>query len=62
MKVFGATWKPEVLQETLEAIDADDDAQAIAELVLRFLLEDRVVTTTSTHAVAGGLLTPPLVE
>lgn len=62
MKVFGATWKPEVLKETLDAIDADDDAEAAAEMVLQFLLEEEAKTGAATHATIGGLLTPPLGE
>ncbi|KAH6950397.1 hypothetical protein BKA56DRAFT_506240, partial [Ilyonectria sp. MPI-CAGE-AT-0026] len=38
VKVFGAKWEPEVFQKAIDAIDADDDAQAAAEIVLRFLL------------------------
>lgn len=42
IKFFFPTWAPETLQETLEAIDADDDAVFAAEMVLRFLTENRV--------------------
>jgi GMP synthase-like glutamine amidotransferase len=67
LKVFGATWKPEVLKQTLEAIDADDDADMAAEMVVQFILEAGVagqaaVTASGSHQVTGGLLTPPLAE
>ncbi|KAF7552128.1 hypothetical protein G7Z17_g4533 [Cylindrodendrum hubeiense] len=38
VKVFGAKWEPKEFQKAMDAIDADDDAQAAAEIVLRFLL------------------------
>ncbi|PVI04717.1 class I glutamine amidotransferase-like protein [Periconia macrospinosa] len=60
MKVFGASWQPEVLQKTFEAIDADDDSEAAAEMVLRFFLEKEPTGDTATYEVAKGLLTPPL--
>ena len=60
MKVFGASWQPEVLKKTFEAIDADDDAEAAAEMVLRFFLEKEPSGNTTTYEVAEGLLTPPL--
>lgn len=62
LKVFGAFWKPEVLQATLDAIDADDDAEVIAEMVLQFMLERTATVTNGMNQVAGGLLTPPLDE
>lgn len=60
MKVFGAAWRPEVLKDTFEAIDADDDAEAAAEMVLQFLLEKDWTGNETTYEVAKGLLTPPL--
>ncbi|KAF2686872.1 class I glutamine amidotransferase-like protein [Lentithecium fluviatile CBS 122367] len=62
MKVFGATWEPQLLQETFEAIDADDDAEVAAEMVLQFLLEKEELAGSGAHQVLGGLLTPPLAE
>jgi len=62
MKVFGAAWKPETLKETLEAIDADDDAEVVAEMVLQFMLEKKRAAASGTHQVTTGLLTPPMVE
>ncbi|KAH6971660.1 class I glutamine amidotransferase-like protein [Ilyonectria sp. MPI-CAGE-AT-0026] len=38
IKVFGAKWDPKEFQDAMDAIDADDDAKAAAEIVLRFLL------------------------
>ncbi|KAH7146355.1 class I glutamine amidotransferase-like protein [Dactylonectria macrodidyma] len=38
IKVFGALWDPVVFQKAMNAIDADDDALAAAEIVLRFML------------------------
>ncbi|KAF2123022.1 class I glutamine amidotransferase-like protein [Lophiotrema nucula] len=62
MKVFGAAWDREVLQQTLEAIDAEDDSRVAAKIVLRFMTEKSPVKGTATRAVVGGLLTPPLQE
>ncbi|KAJ4305737.1 hypothetical protein N0V90_001268 [Kalmusia sp. IMI 367209] len=60
MKVFGVSWDPQMLQDGLEAIDADDDAELVAEVVLQFLLEKECAQSTTTHQKVGGLLTPPL--
>ncbi|CAI6332392.1 unnamed protein product [Periconia digitata] len=60
MKVFGASWQPMELKKTFEAIDADDDAEAAAELVLQFFLEKERNGDSMTYQVAKGLLTPPL--
>ncbi|KAH6896823.1 class I glutamine amidotransferase-like protein [Thelonectria olida] len=38
IKVFGTKWEPSFYQEAMDMIDADDDAQAGAEMVLRFLM------------------------
>ncbi|KAK7431553.1 hypothetical protein QQZ08_001771 [Neonectria magnoliae] len=38
IKVFGAKWEPKQYQRAMDLIDADDDAQAAAEIVLKFLL------------------------
>ncbi|KAF1962339.1 class I glutamine amidotransferase-like protein, partial [Byssothecium circinans] len=37
IEVFGATWKEDVLEQVLNSIDADDDSEAAAEMVIRFL-------------------------
>ncbi|KAF2643832.1 class I glutamine amidotransferase-like protein [Massarina eburnea CBS 473.64] len=57
MKVFGATWNEDVLEQTFRCIDADDDSEAAAEMVLRFILEEEAYETTDE--VVTGLLTPP---
>jgi GMP synthase-like glutamine amidotransferase len=62
IKFFFPTWQPKVLEETLEAIDADDDSIAAAQMVLRFFAEKSMDRKGASHAVVGGLLTPPLGE
>jgi GMP synthase-like glutamine amidotransferase len=64
LNIFGAAWDAEVLRETLEACDAEDDAEVAAEIVLQFLLEGSSGNekVQVTRAVVGGLLTPPLQE
>lgn len=62
LKIFGAAWDPEVLRETLGACDVDDDAEAAAEMVVQFLLEERSSKGLMSSKVVGGLLTPPLEE
>lgn len=59
MKVFGVNWDPQMLKDGLEAVDADDDSEFVAELVLQFMLEKDGAKET-THRKVGGLLTPPL--
>ncbi|KAH7310832.1 class I glutamine amidotransferase-like protein [Stachybotrys elegans] len=51
VKVFGARWEPQMFQAALNAIDADDDAEVAAEMVLRFFLEGR--------GGDSGMVTPP---
>ena len=60
MKVFGAKWDPKFLQETFDAINSDDDAQAAAEIVLLFMLEKASGRDVAACQVVGGLRTPPL--
>ena len=60
IKVFGAAWKPEVREEALNAIDAEDDADTVAELALQFMLEGETAMESTAHRLVGGLLTPPL--
>lgn len=59
VKFFFPAWAPGVLKEAMEAIDADDDAIAAAEMVLKFILEKGVDKDGATYKVTGGLLTPP---
>jgi GMP synthase-like glutamine amidotransferase len=59
IRYFFPNWQPKVLEETLDAIDADDDSVAAAGIVLDFFLDDSARKHGKSHAVAGGLLTPP---
>ncbi|KAI4917327.1 hypothetical protein J4E90_003834 [Alternaria incomplexa] len=59
IKYFFPNWQPKVLEETLDAIDADDDSVAAAGVVLKFFLDDSAKKHGQSHAVVGGLLTPP---
>lgn len=59
LKVFGAKWDPQRLQDGLDAVDADDDAEFIAEMVLQFMLEKEGFDGPA-HRKVSGLLTPPL--
>ena len=59
IKYFFPNWQPKVLEETLDAIDADDDSVAAAGVVLKFFLDDSARKHGQSHAVVGGLLTPP---
>lgn len=61
-KHFFQTWTPNALEETLEQIDAEDDALTVASMVLKFLLETSVNSRKAPRATVGGLLTPPLNE
>ncbi|KAI4674840.1 uncharacterized protein J4E84_010281 [Alternaria hordeiaustralica] len=59
IKYFFPNWQPKVLEETLDAVDADDDSVTAAGVVLKFFLEDSAKKHGQSHAVVGGLLTPP---
>ncbi|KAF2452020.1 class I glutamine amidotransferase-like protein [Karstenula rhodostoma CBS 690.94] len=63
MKVFGAKgkWSSQMIQDGLEAVDADDDAEFIGEIVLQFMLE-KGGSEGAAHRKIGGLLTPPFGE
>jgi hypothetical protein len=37
--MFGASWESEKLETALAAIDSDDDAEVVAEMVVRFMME-----------------------
>jgi GMP synthase-like glutamine amidotransferase len=58
--VFGVKgkWSPQTIQEGLEAVDADDDAEFLSEMVLQFMLE-KGGSEGATYRRVGGLLTPP---
>ncbi|KAK7188105.1 hypothetical protein DPSP01_001646 [Paraphaeosphaeria sporulosa] len=57
--VFGekGNWPQQMIQDGLEDVDADDDAEFISEIVLQFMLEQR--GESAAHRKVGGLLTPP---
>jgi GMP synthase-like glutamine amidotransferase len=59
IRYFFPNWQPKVLEETLDAIDADDDSVAAARIVLDFFLDGSARKHGGSHAVTGGLLTPP---
>lgn len=59
VKFFFPTWEPQLMKETLEAVDADDDAIQAADMVLKFFMEKGESKGATTHGVVGGLLTPP---
>jgi GMP synthase-like glutamine amidotransferase len=56
VKVFGAKWDPSFLQESLDAMDKDDDSTAASDMVLKFMLEGR----RTVELGLGGLPTPTL--
>ncbi|KAI0176839.1 class I glutamine amidotransferase-like protein [Pestalotiopsis sp. NC0098] len=57
IKVFGALWKPDELNKALEAMNAEDDAERAAEMVMRFLMAD--VESQANVGRTAGLITPP---
>lgn len=57
IKVFGALWKPDELNKALEAMNAEDDAERAAEMVIRFLMAD--VESQANVGRTAGLITPP---
>ncbi|CAG5159263.1 uncharacterized protein ALTATR162_LOCUS5497 [Alternaria atra] len=59
IKFFFPNWQPKALEETLDAIDADDDSVTAAGMVLDFFLEDGIGKHVPSHAIVGGLITPP---
>lgn len=56
VKVFGAKWDATFLQDSLDAMDKEDDSEAATDMVLKFLLEGR----RTVEQGLGGLPTPPL--
>lgn len=59
VKTFFARKAPEWLKESLKAVDADDDAELAAEMVLHFATQKAPVEQGRTYAKFGGLITPP---
>lgn len=53
LKVFGASWEESTREAALKQIDADDDSDVAAELVLKFFIEQGVPG-------GNGLETPPV--
>jgi len=49
IKFFFPNWQPKVLEEALDAIDADDDSIQAAEMVVRFFLEDSGQKYSAMH-------------
>lgn len=60
LKIFGASWDPEVLSASLTAVDKDDDAEKAAEMVLMFLANEATSKASAGVDRVKGLLTPPL--
>lgn len=61
IKFFFPNWDPKALEEALKLIDADDDAKAAADMVLKFSLDQEKGDGLSFER-RGGLLTPPSQE
>jgi GMP synthase-like glutamine amidotransferase len=59
IKVFFAKREPAWLQESLKTVDADDDAEEAAEMVLQFIMQKTPAEQSKTHTIAAGLVTPP---
>lgn len=59
IKTFFARKAPEWLENSLKAVDADDDAEVAAEMVLQFVMQKTRAEQSKTHALISGLATPP---
>lgn len=59
IKTFFARKAPEWLEESVKAVDADDDAEFAAEMVLHFALQMNPDVKVETFRKVGGLITPP---
>jgi GMP synthase-like glutamine amidotransferase len=64
LKVFAGplNWTPEMLQNYLELVDADDDSELAADMVMRFFLEKTTSISNVATSTVSGLLTPPMEE
>ncbi|KAF1849556.1 class I glutamine amidotransferase-like protein [Cucurbitaria berberidis CBS 394.84] len=63
VRFFFPAWAPEALDEAMKAVDADDDADVAAAMVLDFFLERGVANKDAPECqMTGGLLTPPYGE
>jgi GMP synthase-like glutamine amidotransferase len=56
---FRSEWDADRLHAALNAIDADDDSKAAAQMIVDFFMESGLGLSDATHEVVGGLLTPP---
>lgn len=59
VKTFFARKAPEWLEESLKAVDADDDSELAAEMVLHFALQETPTGQRRSFVKVGGLVTPP---
>jgi GMP synthase-like glutamine amidotransferase len=59
VKTFFARRAPEWLEDSLKAVDADDDAELAAEMVLHFATQKTPTGRETTYKTVGGLVTPP---
>lgn len=59
IKTFFARKAPEWLEDSLKAVDADDDAELAAEMVLSFIMQPGLAAQNKGYAKVGGLMTPP---
>ncbi|KAF1927594.1 class I glutamine amidotransferase-like protein [Didymella exigua CBS 183.55] len=59
IKTFFARKAPEWLEESLKAVDADDDAELAADMVLHFAMQKTPAEQGRTYERVGGLVTPP---
>ena len=57
--MFFARRDPEWLEDRLKAVDADDDAELAAEMVLHFATQRESSGVETTYKKVGGLVTPP---
>ncbi|VUC25518.1 unnamed protein product [Clonostachys rosea] len=55
LKVFGSQWDAELLQIALDNVDREDESEAAADMVVRFIMEGRQAVQGN-----GGLMTPPV--
>lgn len=62
IKTFFARKAPEWLEESLKAVDMDDDSELAAEMVLHFALQNLTRKQGKTFEKFGGLVTPPVEE
>lgn len=59
VKTFFARKAPEWLKESLKAVDADDDAELAAEMVLHFAMQRTKPAYSRSYEKVDGLVTPP---